>query len=150
MDEILYLFNSDIIWEQVHIVKEYDKALPSIMCDGQQIKQVFINILMNAFEAMHGSGTISIKTEQIKLDNKTFAAVSITDTGGGIDPAIIDNIFNPFFTTKERGTGLGLAISNKIVMNHNGHLEIENVVGKGVTFVVYLPFKNSITKEEFL
>jgi signal transduction histidine kinase len=150
MDEILYLFNSDVIWEQVHIVKEYDKALPSIMCDGQQIKQVFINILMNAFEAMHGSGTISIKTEQIKLDNKTFVAISITDTGGGIDPAIIDNIFNPFFTTKERGTGLGLAISNKIVMNHNGHLEIENVVGKGVTFVVYLPFKNSITKEEFL
>ena len=150
MDEILYLFNSDVIWEQVHIVKEYDKALPSIMCDGQQIKQVFINILMNAFEAMHGSGTISIKTEQIKLDSKTFVAVSITDTGGGIDPAIIDNIFNPFFTTKERGTGLGLAISNKIVMNHNGHLEIENVVGKGVTFVVYLPFKNSITKEEFL
>lgn len=150
MDEILYLFNSDVTWEQVHTVKEYDKALPSIMCDGQQIKQVFINILMNAFEAVHGSGTISIKTEQIKLDNKTFVAISITDTGGGIDPAIIGNIFNPFFTTKERGTGLGLAISNKIVMNHNGHLEIENVVGKGVTFVVYLPFKNSITKEEFL
>ena len=77
-----------------------------------------------------------------------FAAASITDTGGGINPAIIDNIFNPFFTTKERGTGLGLAISNKIITNHHGHIDIENMAGKGVTFIVYLPLKNITMKEE--
>jgi len=104
---------------------------------------------MNAVEAMHGGGTISVKTRKVMYNGQSFVAASITDTGGGIDPAIIDNIFNPFFTTKERGTGLGLAISNKIVTNHKGHIEVENVAGKGVTFVVYLPMKNNMLQEEF-
>jgi signal transduction histidine kinase len=103
---------------------------------------------MNAFEAMHGTGTISVKVRKVMHEGLPFAAASVTDTGGGIDPAIIDNIFNPFFTTKERGTGLGLAISNKIVTNHKGHIEVENVAGRGVTFIVYLPMKNIMQQEE--
>jgi signal transduction histidine kinase len=104
---------------------------------------------MNAYEAMNGRGKLTIKTAAVSLNNQPFVSISITDTGGGINPAVIDNIFNPFFTTKERGTGLGLAISNKIINNHRGHIDIENSVGKGVTFIVYLPLKNTI-KEEFL
>ena len=150
IDEVLYLFTSDTAWEQVQIVKEYDKSLPSVECDSQQIRQVFINILMNAYEAMHGNGKIIIKTEQAVFNNRPFLAISFIDTGGGIDPAIIDNIFNPFFTTKDRGTGLGLAISNKIVMNHKGHIEVKNSLGEGGTFIVHLPVKNNIIKEEFL
>jgi two-component system, NtrC family, sensor histidine kinase HydH len=150
IDEVLYLFTSDTAWEQVQIVKEYDKSLPPVECDSQQIRQVFINILMNAYEAMHGNGKIIIKTEQAVFNNRPFLAISFIDTGGGIDSAIIDNIFNPFFTTKDRGTGLGLAISNKIVMNHNGHIEVKNSLGKGGTFIVYLPVKNNIIKGEFL
>jgi two-component system, sporulation sensor kinase E len=123
--------------------------LPPIPCDSQQLKQVFINILMNACEAMHGLGKISVKTKRVSYNNQPFVGISITDTGGGINPEIIDNVFNPFFTTKERGTGLGLAISNKIIRNHNGYIDIENTIGKGVTFIVYLPLKNNM-KEEFL
>jgi len=104
---------------------------------------------MNAYEAMNGRGKLTIKTTTASFNNNPFVSISITDTGGGINPAFIDNIFNPFFTTKERGTGLGLAISNKIINNHNGHIDIENTVGRGVTFIVYLPLKNNI-KEEFL
>ncbi len=104
---------------------------------------------MNAYEAMSGRGSITVKTARVIYDNRTFISVSITDTGGGINPAIIDNIFNPFFTTKEQGSGLGLAISHKIITNHRGHIGIENSVGKGVTFIVYLPLKNNL-KEEFL
>jgi signal transduction histidine kinase len=148
IDEILYLFASDAAWSQVDIIREYDRDLPPIICDGQLIRQVFINILMNAYEAMEGSGRITIKTEQIAFDKERFLAVSITDTGGGIDLSIMDNIFNPFFTTKEKGTGLGLAISNKIIKNHNGRIGVKNAVGEGVTFVVYLPLRNTITKEE--
>lgn len=150
LDEILYLLTSDASWEEVEIIKTYDPGLPLIACDSQQLKQVLINILINAHEAMHGRGTITIQTQQAAYENKPFVAISITDTGGGIDPAIIDNVFNPFFTTKERGTGLGLAISNKIIMNHKGHVDVKNIAGKGVTFIIYLPVKNLTTKEEFL
>ncbi|MCX8110442.1 MAG: ATP-binding protein [Syntrophorhabdaceae bacterium] len=148
LDDILYLFSSDSSWERVKIVKNYDSELPEIICDIQQIKQVFINILVNSYEAMQGEGEITIRTEVVKIDNKSYIKVSISDTGGGIDPMAIDNIFNPFFTTKEKGTGLGLAISNKIIMNNKGKIEVENNVGKGVTFFVYLPLENNLSKEE--
>ncbi len=150
LDEVLYLLTSDSSWEEINIAKTYDPRLPPISCDSQQLKQVLINILMNSHEAMHGRGTITIQTKQTTYENRPFIAISIADTGGGIDPANIDNVFNPFFTTKERGTGLGLAISNKIIMNHKGHIDVENIAGKGVTFIIYLPAKNHITKEEFL
>lgn len=150
IDEVLYLFSSDTTWDHVRILKMYDKNLPPATCDVQQIKQVFINIIINAHEAMHGEGTITIKTEKTTMDNKRFVVVSIADTGGGINPSVIDNIFNPFFTTKERGTGLGLAISNKIILNHDGKIEIENVVGKGATFFVNLPVKNHTNREGLL
>ncbi|HOE16651.1 MAG TPA: ATP-binding protein [Syntrophorhabdaceae bacterium] len=150
IDEVLYLLTSDVSWEEIRVVKEYDAGLPLIACDSQQLKQVLINIFINAHEAMRGIGTIWIQTKQAAYENRPFVAISIADTGGGIDPAIIDNVFNPFFTTKERGTGLGLAISNKIVMNHKGHIDVENVAGKGVTFIIYLPAKNNTIKEELL
>ncbi len=149
LEEILYIITSDPSWESVEIIKDYDRDLEPIQCDSQQLKQVFINLFMNAFEAMHGNGSIRLKTKKVTYGGQPFATVSITDTGGGIDPAIIDNIFNPFFTTKERGTGLGLAISNKIITNHHGRIEVENAAGKGVTFVVYLPLTNNMMQEEF-
>jgi len=150
LDEIIYLLTSDASWEEIEISRSYHQGLSLVACDSQQLKQVLINILINAHEAMHGRGTITIQTKQAAYENGSFVAISISDTGGGIDPAIIDNIFNPFFTTKERGTGLGLAISNKIIMNHKGHIDVENVAGKGVTFIIYLPVKNHTTKEELL
>lgn len=150
VDEVLYLFSSDTTWDHMRVLKNYDKNLPPVPCDIQQIKQVFINIIINAHEAMNGEGTITINTEKTIMDNKQFVVVSMADTGGGINPSVIDNIFNPFFTTKERGTGLGLAISNKIILNHDGKIEIENVAGKGATFFVYLPVKNHTNREELL
>ena len=142
LDEILYLLASDKVWESIRIVREYQSVLPSIVCDVHQIKQVFINIILNAFQAMGGGGELTLRTEAIPYQNQSCIAVSVADTGGGIDPSLLDNIFNPFFTTKERGTGLGLAISNKIVMHHNGHVEVRNRAGEGAVFVVYLPINN--------
>ena len=103
---------------------------------------------MNAYDAMQGSGKIVIQTGLKIINDRPFASISISDTGGGIDPAIIDNIFNPFFTTKDGGTGLGLAISNKIVLNHGGYIQIHNLIGKGATFIVHLPIKNTTIREE--
>jgi two-component system sensor histidine kinase HydH len=109
---------------------------------------VLINILLNAFEAMHGHGAITITTRRAAYRERPFVTLSLTDTGGGIEPALLDNVFNPFFTTKEKGSGLGLAISNKIVMHHNGHIEVKNAPGEGVTFTVYLPVDSTLTREE--
>ena len=150
IEEVLSLFTPDSAWAEIKLERKYGKGLPPIVCDNQQIKQVLINVLINGFQAMNGKGTIAIETGQTTVDGKKFLYASIADTGGGIDPGILDNIFNPFFTTKERGTGLGLAISNKIIMNHNGRLDIKNEVGKGVTFIVYLPINNNLISEEFL
>ncbi len=148
LDEIIYLFVSDKAWETVKITREYDRDLPPTRCDMQQIKQVFLNILTNATEAMGGKGVISIKTESTMIHDRPFLAVSFKDTGGGVDPSVLDNIFNPFFTTKERGSGLGLAITNKIVSHHGGEIEVKNKPGEGVTFIVYLPATKPIERGE--
>jgi signal transduction histidine kinase len=147
LDETLYLLTSDATWNRLQIVKEYDRSLPAVHCDPRQLKQVFINILVNAFDAMNGEGTITVRTEAADLKGQSAVAVSLADTGTGLDPMILDDIFNPFFTTKERGTGLGLAISNKIVMNHRGRIDVRNMPGRGATFIVYLPAQNNTIKE---
>jgi signal transduction histidine kinase len=139
LDEIVYLLSSDKGWSAVQVVKHYAPDLPPALCDVQQIKQVFINMLMNSFEAMRGEGTITITTERTDISEKPFIAISVRDTGGGIEPAYLDNIFNPFFTTKERGIGLGLAISNKIVVHHGGDIEVKNTPGEGALFIMHLP-----------
>jgi signal transduction histidine kinase len=148
LDEILYLLASDKAWERVRIVKDYQAEIPSVVCDVHQIKQVFINIILNAFQAMGGGGTLTVHTEEALYQDRSCVLVSVADTGGGIEPSLLDNIFNPFFTTKEKGTGLGLAISNKIVMHHNGHIEVRNRAGEGATFVVYLPINSKTPTKE--
>ena len=147
LDELLYLLASDKNWTRIKIIKKYEPRLPFALCDVQQIKQAFINILINSFEAMRGEGTITIETAQTASEERRFLAVSITDSGGGISPAFLDNIFNPFFTTKEKGIGLGLAISNKIVVHHGGDIEVRNKPGEGAIFVVHLPSQSRSTKE---
>jgi signal transduction histidine kinase len=148
MDDVLYLVTSDKVWAGVTIERHYDRTIPSVLCDVQQMKQAFLNILNNAFDAMNGNGTLTIASTKTTFQNKPSLAVSVSDTGGGIDPSSLDNIFNPFFTTKEKGSGLGLAISNKIVMHHGGDIEVRNKPGEGVTFTVYLPSNAGIQRSE--
>jgi signal transduction histidine kinase len=108
--------------------------LPPVNCDYNQIKQVIINLLINALDAVDKHGVITLRTWHRR--NKTSLAVE--DNGKGISPEIIHNIFNPFFTTKTRGTGLGLAISKKIAKEHGGDLTVESTPGKGSTFTLIL------------
>ncbi len=110
--------------------------------DPRQIKQALINVLSNSIQAMElaGGRDISIRTKEDP--SESAIAVEISDTGGGIPPGVIDNIFNPFFTTKERGTGLGLAITSKIIKNHGGDIEVFNREGTGATFIIKLPCLN--------
>lgn len=109
----------------------------SVQADSHQLRQLFLNLLLNACEAMPDGGTLTIRMEKSILD-KPVAVISIQDTGGGIPEDILTQIFNPFFTTKPQGTGLGLAIAYRIVQNHHGSIEATNEQG-GALFRITLP-----------
>ena len=107
--------------------------------DSQQLKQVFLNLFMNAQEAMKGGGEIEVTVRASQLDTIPAISVSVSDTGRGIPQEILQNIFNPFFTTKATGTGLGLPIIHRIVTNHLGRIDVSNRPTGGAVFIVTLP-----------
>ena len=119
--------------------------LPRIHMDPDQIRQVILNILLNAIDATDEGGSITIETRYIGADQKDeFVQVMIKDTGEGIAKEEIDKIFDPFFTTKHtsmgrEGTGLGLSISHQIIKEHKGYINVESTLGKGTTFLIYIP-----------
>lgn len=118
--------------------------LPKIKCDYNQIKQVIINIVLNAVEAMSNSEKkiLNIRT----YFDKQYVYIRIEDSGTGIGKSQIKDIFNPFFTTKENGTGIGLSICNSIVKNHNGKIKVTSEINKGTEFTIFLPKEqNDIT-----
>ena len=123
----------------IRIVRQFPRRPLALMADGKQLEQVFLNILFNAQEVMKGGGELVITVGSARIAGKRGVAVKIADTGGGIPLKVLNNIFNPFYTTKETGTGLGLPISNRIVTNHGGKIQIENRPGEGATFSVLLP-----------
>jgi signal transduction histidine kinase len=117
---------------QVTVKEELAEDLPMTDFDYNQIKQVIINLLINAHDAVSENGEIKVITWHKK--NSTYLAVE--DNGSGISPEIIHNIFNPFFTTKTRGTGLGLAVSKRIAKEHGGDLTVESAPGEGSVFTL--------------
>lgn len=136
LQDVIRLFNSQAILKNVEIVQEPSKDLPTIYCDSNQIKQVFINILQNAVEAMPNGGLITIQSSQ---QNDKSAKFRFIDQGSGITKDRIKSIGEPFYSTKEKGTGLGLLISHKIVQEHGGTLNIESIINQGTTVDVILP-----------
>ena len=108
-----------------------------LLGDAHQLKQVFLNLILNACEVMPDGGLISVHVES-PPQKKRSVMIRISDTGGGIPPEMLSQIFNPFFTTKRHGTGLGLAIVNRILVNHNGRIAAANE-GSGAVFTVTLP-----------
>src|SRR3954451_20081038 len=128
-----------LIGEDVRIAMLAGEGLPRLLADRAQVEQVIINLAINARDAMPGGGTLSVETSAGVLDE--FVCLSVTDTGTGIEPAVLERIFEPFFTTKEigLGTGLGLATVHGIVTQSGGHVRVSSEPGLGSTFSVYLP-----------
>ncbi len=145
LDSALNIATNEIKYKAV-VVKDY-AALPEVECVPSQLNQVFLNLLVNAAQAMaeSGRGTISVRTRR----EGAKACVEISDTGCGIAPVVLSRIFEPFFTTKPvgMGTGLGLSLSYGIVHRHGGQIEVDSVVGKGTTFRVVLPISRPETGE---
>jgi two-component system NtrC family sensor kinase len=137
-DGLFFLVNQ-ALFHNIQIVKKLDPFLPFVQGNASQLKQVLMNIIVNAAEAMHDSGTLTITTSPAP-DRKTVF-VEFMDTGEGIPEENLTRIFDPFFTTKEvgKGTGLGLATSYGIVEDHGGKISVKSKVGEGTTFTIELP-----------
>jgi len=140
LDGMILLVSTEANKKQISMIKNYGSDLPVVQIDREQIKQVFLNILINAIEATSGKGKITVKTRSfIKPGGEPYVQVEFTDTGCGIASDQLEEIFDPFFTTKITGSGLGLSISNQIVRDHKGYIDVESQLGKGSSFFINLP-----------
>ena len=139
IDRTLALIENQSAFHNIQIQRKFAASLPSIIADGRQLQQVFMNIILNAADAMQDGGTLTVSTWLLGDGDRVEARFE--DTGCGIKPEHIPYLFDPFFTTKEvgKGTGLGLSISYGIVEAHGGRLHVESELGKGSVFCVLLP-----------
>jgi signal transduction histidine kinase len=140
LDDIVAIVQHDLRNNKVLIKKEFGESLPSIMGNTNYLQQAFMNLLINARDAMPQGGTVTVKTEHKDLR----VMIDFTDTGTGIAKEHLDRIFSPFFTTKEpgKGTGLGLSMCKKIVSQHHGEIKVTSEVNVGTTFTIILPVRS--------
>ncbi|MBF0557939.1 MAG: HAMP domain-containing protein [Nitrospirae bacterium] len=126
---------------KLRIVTLLDDSLPLVVAGGLQLQQVFMNMIVNAADAMEGGGTLTISTRHVTDDGREQAEIEFSDTGCGISREDLPKIFEPFFTTKPvgKGTGLGLAVSYGIIQDHDGTITVRSEVGKGTSFLIRLP-----------
>jgi len=124
---------------KIQLTKHYTEGLTKVRGDHQQLIQVFSSLFNNAYEAMQGKGELFIRVLAISKNGSSLVRVEVENTGSGIDPENLHNIFNPFYSTKDAGLGLGLPLLYRIVTSHQGQIEVDNRPGEGVTFIVTLP-----------
>ncbi len=147
LENVLTLMGKRIQQGQVIVNTRLASQLPPVMAIADHLKQVFFNIILNALEAMPKGGKLYVTTSLVSSkaevavvdEEEDFVQIEFTDTGVGIAPEVIGNLFAPFYTTKAKGTGLGLSISSDIVERHGGQVEVESEVGQGTTFTIKLP-----------
>ena len=143
VDGIARILETEAKEKGVEIARDFGLDLPKVWIDREQMKQVFMNLILNAIQAMREGGSIFISTRLISRDEAglsgQFVQVEVRDTGIGIPAENLDHIFDPFFTSKDEGSGLGLSISHQIVQEHGGYVTVESKLDVGTTFFVNLP-----------
>lgn len=139
IDSVLLLTNKQLEHARIRIHSILDPNLPQVRIVADQIKQVLLNLVLNAAEAMEGGGKLTISTKTQSNQGTRTAVLTITDTGVGIAPEQLQHIFDGLYTSKERGMGLGLYTSKAIIEQHMGHITVQSAPGKGTTFTITLP-----------
>ena len=146
LETVLEFLEPSIEKQRIQIGKDFAPSPCNVKGDPDQLQQVFLNILLNAIQAMPNGGTLRISIHPREISRRgvgdrpaPYVEIAVADTGKGIPPEVLQHIFDPFFTTKEKGTGLGLTISHGIVQEHDGWIDIESETDKGSTFRVFLP-----------
>lgn len=139
LSRTLFLLENQTLFHNIEIIKDFSEDLPGIPADIRQINHLFMNIILNAAEAMEGKGKLTVKTRFCA--GNEFICIEIADTGPGIPDEVLSHIFEPFFTTKEagKGTGLGLSLVYGIVENHGGRITARSKPGEGTAFLIELP-----------
>ncbi|HMB32060.1 MAG TPA: ATP-binding protein [Desulfohalobiaceae bacterium] len=147
LSRTMFLLEKQALFHDITITQEFDTNLPYVTCDLQQMSNVFMNIILNAADAMNGQGELTLKTYHI---DEEYVGVIVSDTGSGIPEDVLTHIFDPFFTTKEegKGTGLGLSVAYRIVSNHGGKITVQNNEDRGATFHIKLPIGPSQGEQE--
>jgi signal transduction histidine kinase len=138
LEDVIHLVAVEAKKRHITIDTNLHKIRQALL-DADQMKQVFLNIFLNAFDAIKTRGIISVTSRDIRKNGVAYAQVEISNSGKGIPEKMLEHIFDPFFTTKKKGGGLGLSISHQIVQEHNGFIEVESRAKKGTTFMITIP-----------
>ena len=144
VERVLGLVAFEAADDGVGIETHIDPGLPRILGDEGQISQVFLNVIINALQAMPDGGSLVVTTRR----DGDWAEVAVKDTGPGIAEAVLPHVFDPYFTTRPSGVGLGLAIAHRIVQGHQGSLDVESHVGSGTTMIIRLPLSGPVRQNE--
>ena len=142
VEKTINLLANHLYKQKIEAISEIENNLPSISADPQQMEQVLVNLCLNAIDAMPEGGklTVAAKAEPPTDGGSSTVAITVADTGFGIEERDLPKIFQPFFTAKKkRGLGLGLPICDRIIKNHGGRIKVESQPGQGTTFKVHLP-----------
>jgi signal transduction histidine kinase len=153
LEESLSMATEGIRAGDIQVIKEFAEEIPKVMGDSLQLKQTFFNLINNACQAMSESlpdrqagtrtedkrGVLRLRVHSFSKNGSPYIRVEVEDTGKGVDPENLHNIFNPFYSTKESSLGLGLPIVHKIITSHRGRIEVDNRPGTGVKFIITLP-----------
>jgi signal transduction histidine kinase len=124
----------------ISLVLDILMPLPELVGDCRQLRQVLLNLLSNARQAMPRGGTLTVRADRCALRGEDGVSIEVEDTGGGIPANVLRNIFNPFFSTQPKGTGLGLSLSHRVIEQHHGEIDVLNSVA-GARFIVRLPLR---------
>ncbi|MCB1196188.1 PAS domain S-box protein [bacterium] len=139
LESCLNLLYKKIQKNRITVVCEYDRELPDILCDENQLKQAFANIMMNSVDAMPDGGVLTISTDMVIERDTSFVKIAFIDTGAGIPDAVLQDLFTPFSSTKTNGLGLGLTITRNILKQHQALIKADNLPGGGAQFEVMVP-----------
>jgi len=146
--DMLHLIHGEIRGKGIETVANLSNDVPAVMIDRDQMKQVFLNILLNAVQACNQHGIIKVATRLLNEDNgRLYVQIEITDNGHGIPEESLENLFDPFFTTKTDGMGLGLSIAHQIVQEHEGIVEVASKANEGTSFYINLPVSRENGKD---
>jgi len=151
LGDTILLVSHELREGNVHLRRGFSSDLPDVLADREQLRQVFLNLILNAIQAMPEGGILTITTRLLVTGNSlslntedqtpNAIEISFSDTGCGIPSEKVNNIFDPFFTTRDEGMGLGLSITHRIIDNHRGSIKVESREGKKTTFTVIIPLR---------
>jgi signal transduction histidine kinase len=143
IEEVTLFLRDQLLKGRVRVIKEFAPNVPQAEVDKALMQQVFVNLILNAIQAMPTGGEILIQVQEIadqeRQNGGHFLRISLKDNGPGIPPGDLERIFDPFYTTKPQGTGLGLSVVHQIIREHEGWIRAESEWGKGATFIIDLP-----------